>query len=478
MYGDHLETVCGCVIAGAGPAGMGLLFNALKSGAMPELVKEGLIIVDASPTPGTGRLGDYRITANSVGDVFLDCLRDPALRDVFEPLEHSPAYWRIRRQAQSAPQLADVAELLAEASALVLDFIVEHYGVKLWTSTTITEVVREDDEYQVWVESEGRTRRIRCRAIVLNLGGRQNPQHLLNSLADQGLAVSPAAKIHSADSLLRMNAVQLRNLFAATLARQGRVSVVGGSHSAFSVLENLADALEFAGLEEVTLVHRSPIRLFYENAQAATDAGYAFDPQLDVCPVSGRVNRSGGLRYRALDVGREALAHGHIGKTGVRVRLLQTCSGPEEQLEQARQALAESEIIVQCTGYQPQLPALSHAGGEAISLVEVKGGLDSDPSGCPLDATGQRLYGLHLFGLGAGLGVDPRLGSEASFDGRIYGVWQFHHDASGVVIDAVLARLQTPIALPVNLTPRLVAVAARHEERQPFAWPALVNAQS
>ncbi|WP_296183918.1 pyridine nucleotide-disulfide oxidoreductase [Pseudomonas sp. UBA1879] len=476
MYGDHLETVCGCVVGGAGPAGMGLLFNALKSGAMPELAKEGLIIVDASPTPGTGRLGDYRITANSVGDVFLDCLRDPALRDVFEPLEHSPAYWRIRRQAQSAPQLADVAELLAEASTLVLDFIVEHYGVKLWTSTTITEVVSHDDEYQVWVESEGRSRRIRCRAVVLNLGGRQDPQHLLDSLADQGLAVPPSSRVLSADVLLRMNGVQLRDYFAPTLARKGRVSVVGGSHSAFSVLENLADALEFAGLKEVTLVHRSPIRLFYETAQAAIEAGYPFDPLKDVCPVSGRVNRSGGLRYRALDVGREALSNGHIGKTGVRVQLLQTQNGPEGHYESARDALAESDVVVQCTGYQPLLPTLNYAGGGAIRLMEVKGGLDSDPSGCPLDSHGQRLYGLHLFGLGAGLGVDPRLGSEASFDGRIYGVWQFHHDASGAVIDAVLQRLQQPVLQPVSLSRK--QVASRDEQRHPFLWPVLANAQT
>jgi hypothetical protein len=257
-----------------------------------------------------------------------------------------------------------------------------------------------------------------------------------------------------------MNAVQLRHRFATTLAAKGRVCVVGGSHSAFSVLENLADALEFAGLEEVTLVHRSPIRLFYETAQAALDAGYAFDAARDVCPVSGRVNRSGGLRYRALDVGREALSKGQIGKTGVRVQLLQTHQGPADQFERARQALAEAEIVVQCTGYQPVLPALSHAGGEAITLMEVKGGLDSDPSGCPLDASGQRLHGLHLFGLGAGLGVDPRLGSEASFDGRIYGVWQFHHDA----------------VQPVPAAPRLVS--SRSEERLPFLWPVLANAQS
>jgi len=476
MYGDHLETVCGCVVGGAGPAGMGLLFNALKSGAMPELAREGLIIVDASSSPGTGRLGDYKITANSVGDVFLDCLRDPALKDVFEPLEHSPAYWRIRRQAQGAPQLADVAELLAEASTLVLDFIVEHYGVKLWTSTTITEVVHEDDGYQVWIESQGHTRRIRCRALVLNLGGRQDPQNLLDSLADQGLAVPPAARIQSADELLRMNAVQLRDFFAPTLARKGRISVVGGSHSAFSTLENLADALEFAGMDEVTLVHRSPIRLFYETAQAAAEAGYAFDPVLDVCPVSGRVNRSGGLRYRALDVGREALANGHVGKTGVRVHLFQTLNGPEGQYESARQALAQSEVVVQCTGYQPLLPPMTYAGGGPISLMEVKGGVDSDPAGCPLDSNGERLYGLHLFGLGAGLGVDPRLGSEASFDGRIYGVWQFHHDASGAVIEAVLARLQEPLVQPISVSRRLVV--NREEQRQPFLWPVLANAQS
>ncbi|HXR00026.1 MAG TPA: pyridine nucleotide-disulfide oxidoreductase, partial [Pseudomonas sp.] len=103
---------------------------------------------------------------------------------------------------------------------------------------------------------------------------------------------------------------------------------------------------------------------------------------------------------------------------------------------------------------------------------------DSDPSGCPLDSNGQRLYGLHLFGLGAGLGVDPRLGSEASFDGRIYGVWQFHHDASGAVIDAVLARLQQPVTQPVSLSLTRRLVATREEQRQPFLWPVLANAQS
>lgn len=475
MFGDHQETSCGCVIGGAGPAGMGLLFNALKSGNLSALARDGLIIVDASADPGTGRLGQYRITANSVGDVILECLRDPALKDVFAPLEHSPAYWRIRRQAHYAPQLSDIGELLAEASRLVLDFVVQRYGVRLWRSTTITEVVREDDEFFVLVESQGRTRRIRCRTLILNLGGRQDPQHLVRGLAQQGLLVPKAATIKSADELLRMNAVQLREAFASALASSGRITVVGGSHSAFSMLENLADALEFAGLQEVTLIHRSAIRLFYESAELATAAGYTFDPHQDICPVSGRVNRSGGLRYRALDIGRDVLEHSRVGKTGVRVQAFQIQGGAPGDYEGAAQALLESHTVVQCTGYQPNLPTLSYSDGTPITLREVKGGVESDCAGCPVDTAGLRLSGLHLFGLGSGLGIDPRLGSEPSFDGRIYGVWQFHNDASRAVIESVIARLQQnapEFAVPSR------SLAERLEEGLPFLFPGLTRANT
>ncbi len=468
MYGDQLEIACGCVVGGAGPAGMGLIFNALKTGALPEMTRNGLIIVDASPLPGTGRLAEYQITANSVGDVFLDCLRDPALREVFEPLERSEAYWRIRDQAFVAPLLSEVGELLAEASKLVLDYIVEHFAVQLWTSTIITEVVSTDNEYLVWVEHEGRSQVIRCRSLVLNLGGHQDPKHLLKALGEQGLSLSPTARIESADNLLRMSPEQLRAYFAPTLAAGGKLTVVGGSHSAFSMLENLAKGLQSAGLEEMTLVHRSQIRLFYESVEQALADGYVFDQVDDVCPVSGRVNRSGGLRYSALAVGKDILDHGRIGTDGVRVHLAQSGPGAAQQFERARQALAESSVVVQCTGYQPRLPPLKYADGSAITLLEVKGGLDSDPSGCPLDSAGQRLHGLHLFGLGSGLGVDPRLGSEPSFDGRIYGVWQFHNDASRGAIESISARVKAPVAQRVAANRRR---NERAESGQGFFWP-------
>ncbi|RML44896.1 hypothetical protein ALQ95_00235 [Pseudomonas syringae pv. ribicola] len=238
MFETRMETTCGCIVGGAGLAGMGFLFNALKSGALADLAEKGLIVIDASDQPGTGMLGHYRITANSVGDVFIDCLRDPALRDVFRPLESSAAYWRIKAQAQGAPQLSDVGLLMAEASRLVLSHIVRFYRVTVWAGTTITEVVIEDDSFRLQVESPDGTRRVCCKALVLNLGGRQDPQQLITSLARQGLMLSGTTTIQSADRLLRMNAVQLREVFASVLANNKRITLVGGSHSAFSMLEN------------------------------------------------------------------------------------------------------------------------------------------------------------------------------------------------------------------------------------------------
>ena len=187
--------------------------------------------------------------------------------------------------------------------------------------------------------------------------------------------------------------------------------MVGGSHSAFSALDNLASALHHDGLRELTLIHRSPIRLFYETAAEAVAAGYDFDPQQDICPISQRVNRSGGLRYRAHEIGRQVLAGQPIGGTPVKVRALQL-DGSAKRLASAQSLFDSAALLVQGMGYQPIVPELRSQDGRPLTLRTLRGGLDSDAAGCPLDQHGQRLKGLHLFGLRPGLAVEPRLGID------------------------------------------------------------------
>lgn len=440
---DLSEATLGCLLGGAGPAGLGFLFNAIKRGALEQLARAGTLIVDAGTELGAGKLGDYQIIANSVSDVFLDCLRDPLLTPILAPLHASPTYRHLKLNAQEAPALPIVGQLFQEAAALVLPWLERQYGIPTWRQTRITEVTCDDSGYVVWLEQAGAIRRVRTSSLVLNLGGQQTRQGFAESTRALGLHLPQSAPIDSTDNLLRLQPEALRQRYRAHLKDGGPLCVVGGSHSAFSALDNLASALHHDGLRELTLIHRSPIRLFYETAAAALAAGYDFDPLQDICPLSKRVNRSGGLRYRAQEIGRQVLAGQCIGGTPVRVNTMQLDGSPA-QLERAQQLFDNAALLVQGLGYQPILPELRCQDGRPLTLRTLRGGLDSDAAGCPLDQHGQRLKGLHLFGLGSGLAVDPRLGSEASFSGRIYGVWQFHNDASRDALESVLDRLDKP----------------------------------
>lgn len=446
-------TTYGCIVAGVGPAGMGFLFNALKNGQLPEMARSGLLILDAGGTPaggrpGAGRLGEYRITANSVGDVFLDCLRDPVLAEFFAPLEGDSRLEAIREKAFSAPSLEKVGALLEAASALVLDYIATLPGAELWYGTSLDALQRVNDSNIITLshvpEHATRPLRLRTRNLVLNLGGYQSPDYLVENLSRQGLAPSSRARIYSGDELLRMPEGLLRSQLLPRLRRGGRITVIGGSHSAFSMLDVLSTALSNTRVNEITLLHRSPIRLFFENADEALAAGYTYDPERDVCPISGRINRSGGLRYRALAIGQEILATGRLQDCAMDIRLIQTGPGPAQRLLEASEVLADSPIVIQCNGYQPILPRMMDAERRPMALSEVKGGLDSNANGNPRTLEGERLEGLYLFGLGAGLAVNPTLGSETAFDGRIYGVWQFHHHASLHALSTIMERIAEP----------------------------------
>lgn len=435
MAEQSLRSNYACVVGGAGPAGMGFLFNAYKTGALASLARDGLLVVDAALAVGRGRLGDYHITANSVGDVFLDCLRDPALLPIFAPLAHSPAFRALQNDPHGAPMLTQVGELLAHASTLFMRYVTEHLGVEVALGTRIEKITAQDDgSFQLALRSGSHGVQIGAGTLVMNLGGRQNREYLNWSLAEQDLHLAhDGPTVYSSDALLSLNPAELVELFGDRVTPGTRFTVVGGSHSAFSILDNLACALDCLGLEQITLLHRAPIRLFFESAEEARAAGYVVDEGMDVCPVSGRVNRSGGLRYRAHQVGTDVLANGIVSGTRVKVELL--CLEDRSPAVRARlaQVCSEDGVIVQAIGYQPCLPALRRANGEPLQVRESKGGLDSDAAGCLRDLNGRPIPGLYSFGLGSGLAANPMLGSERSFDSRIYGVWQFHHDASGQI---------------------------------------------
>ena len=84
------------------------------------------------------------------------------------------------------------------------------------------------------------------------------------------------------------------------ITAENPIVIVGGSHSAWAAAYNCINKMsQTCSFEKgsIVILHRSPIRLYYGTLLEALDAGYTVDPVNDVCPLTGRVNRYGGLRY-------------------------------------------------------------------------------------------------------------------------------------------------------------------------------------
>jgi len=435
----------GCIIVGLGPAGAGFLFNAYRSGEYKRLCANGLLILDSAYSLGDGRLGEYEVSANSVNDVFLNCLADPSFGAIFSSLQDLPAYQRMRANPQGVSMLPEVAKVLGAATELLVTHLELAHGLDVRRGTRLEAIRRRGEHFDLRVRApNGLSYAIPTASVVLNVGGIQTPRLLLGALQEMNLvAPKESERLLASDYALSEPAPSLRAHFGKLLQASQSLVVVGGSHSAFSVVERLAVELESEGLREIVLLHRSPIKLFFETREAAQRAGYIFDEQSDVCPVSGRINRSGGLRYRAFEIGCGVLGDGKVPGTHVRVRTLLVDGLDAIASADAQRCLDACAGVIQCIGYQPSLPELADDDGEPIVLREIQGGLDSDAGGSPCDTAGQHIEGLHLFGLGSGLAVDPEIGSEASFHGRIYGIWQFHHDASRPALERVLTKTVT-----------------------------------
>jgi hypothetical protein len=452
------RTEFSCTICGAGPSGMGFLFHAFKTGRLPDIARNGLLVIDKRLELGSGKLGEYaNVTGNTVGNTFLACLEHENFEEVFGDLrEYSPLHKRMVEAGDGPPTLADAGELLALATERLLAYLTARYDVTVLRGHEVDKIRRlqgggfEIDYHDVSDPTVFVT--VSSDTVVMNLGGLQHVDEI-DELC-RGLRLPPpgaSVRTYVSDDMLSLTTPQLIDEFARDFSQDGtrrtnRITVLGGSHSAFTVVDRLAMELGDVGLDEITVIHRSPIRLFFETIEEARAHGFAVDEANDVCPVTKRVNRAGGLRYRAFDIARSIMANGHVPGAKSRVVLIEADSSDDAR-SRARDCLSESIAVVHGAGYGPNMSVLVDHWGTPIPLQLGQGGLVSDRFGCPFDTDGELVHGLFSFGLGSGFRPDEQIrretGFEAAFRGRIYGVWAFHHDFGGRVLNGVLDALAT-----------------------------------
>ena len=445
-------------VCGLGPAGCGFLLHAIKENAIGRLVDQGLVLIDRAAVPGPGKVGSYQLTGNSLSKAFLDCADDPKLAWLFHDLcASAPSVVKLRAMLQAAPPLDIVGEFLTAIAARTIEYLSSEYQVPVLLETSVDLISRQvDGSFSLSVSQIENGRRFNLTAdnVLCGFGGRQPLDAIARCEVQPGLRLGDHAdRIMTSDDFLMMPNDAVRASIPLAASGSDHVVVVGGSHSAMSTIDRLTEAMGPAGLRRIIMLQKKPPRLYYASADEARHDGYAFDDPGDICPMSGRVNRFGGLRYRSFDVGRSILETGMTPDGSVEVVSVPLSDLGPEGRERVQDYLTRAAAVIAGVGYEANLPRVVDPFNREIKLSNQTGGLAIDDDGRALTASNQPVSGLYVFGIGSRLlKRSDAIGGEPSFQGSADGVWLYHNHGGSVILNAVMKTLPNAVERPV-LTP-------------------------
>ncbi|MDN5790583.1 MAG: hypothetical protein L0H25_06935 [Micrococcales bacterium] len=224
--------------------------------------------------------------------------------------------------------------------------------------------------------------------------------------------MAPGGVLRHSDDVLRPGG--LARLLRGLPSVDPRVTIVGGSHSAFAVAGVLLRSEVNWEPAAITIRHRSPIRVTYQDIASARRGRPAVRAD-QICPRTGIVNRFGGLRSDAADLYQRIRSGDER-----RVLLSHIASRPLVDL------VGPTDVVVAATGYVSAVQSLLPGArwDSCGRLRQAAGGAS------------RRVLGL---GLGTGRRRDAHTGGEPAFTGSIDGVWFYQN-----VVAPRLLELITP----------------------------------
>ena len=202
----------------------------------------------------------------------------------------------------------------------------------------------------------------------------------------------------------------------------------------------------------IRVLHRNPLRIFYASAAEAEADGYTDWVPSDICSLTGRIHRLGGLRFDSRDVIMRAMGVGHRQKdTRVLLQALR-----DDNCEECRKVLDQADLIVAAIGYIPRALEVLDGRGEPITLASQMTPSRSlvDVSCRVLDAQGAPLAGLYAIGLASGRPPAEDIGGEAGFMGQVNSLWLWQHIIGLQIVKQVIAReaeIEAPHAPQLSL---------------------------
>jgi hypothetical protein len=403
---------CPLQVIGAGPAGMSLMLalcNRVAAANGRDIAEARLLdslhIIEASDAAG-GKMASYRVNANT------------SAHDVVRGIDDGTPFVAVRDQYLKHPQtqselipLVDIGRLMVQPLAQSMRAFL---GTRLHCGVEATRIEIMPNGFRSY-QPDGKTI-LDSEALLLCCGARENPlPELLNSVD------------HWVDRWEGSGQFLVRENLDGLNVDSRPIVIIGASHSAFSCAWRLLyDPLfsEFAGDRDIVLLQRRERIKLRCSQEFAVANGVEFDPEADVCPISGLVFRNGGLRKDAkqlyLDIrdGRE---------TRARILLMERLANQQDLLE-------EASLILQATGFTSGLPAIERNGLRLeVGKPTVNGEL--------LDLADDRIIP-GLFGMGLGLNILPAdVPGEPSFNGGLHGFQSYPIAIAPRIIDCLTAQM-------------------------------------
>jgi hypothetical protein len=431
-------------ILGGGPAGMGPLVWAARNGILQDWLDGGVAVVERTAEMG-GSLGQYLVNADSLGRSFLECLDPPPARALLASACDAPATRLLQEYRHAYPPLRLVADFEHGLGRTLGHVISAHPGGSFLPHTTVDALhINRDGSITVQLTPRGS---LRARAVVIGLGGREERGAVFarDLLPGVRLADIDETKIvFSGDLLTEAGLARARAILVR--ADGAKTIIVGGSHSAFSAAWALLQVLPNPpfGAGDITLLCRREPKVFYPSRAAAGADGYAF-AELDVCPLTQRVHRLGGLRNDGREIWRRL--SGRPGAPPEPRAAVMLLSDPSLSPERLRRVLDEAALIVPALGYRLCTLPVYDAAGRRLRLM-AEGGMPAVDRECRiLLAEGGMLP--NVFGIGLGSNYHPwgETAGESGFDGQQNSLWLYQNGLGRLIYEGA-RRQSTKSSLP------------------------------
>ncbi|MEH2155529.1 hypothetical protein [Nostoc sp.] len=432
------------LIVGAGPAGTGPLILAARKNKLAEFLDLGVAILDKHTQMGRGCLGDYIVNSDTYTTVFLECLEGQEKGGVLDKVISSKITQSLEKYRDTNAPLSLVGEFLGEVGDALQTIIDRHPTSQFFPRTEVHSL-------QVLADGTISTSTIRyltdnltikqkfySQNVVLALGGKQHLQNLNGDPKFQKLNLSNQVleKVLLSDFVLRQAGVnEMQKRLENSSSK--KVLIIGGSHSAFAAAWSLLNKLTGVNFSEgdITILHRSKIKLCYRSREEALEDGYTDFTEEDICPITQKVYRLGGLRTDSRELFRQVMGWSQEQQEK-RINLVEIPQDSKE-LKNIETYFNQTSLIIYACGYDSNVIPIFDSEGNEMELLCDHRGSRIDDNGRILLKDGSPLPNILAIGLGAGLKYSDKLGGEKTFKGEINGVWIYQNTIGETIFNQI-----------------------------------------